>query len=60
MNNPYPTGLGFGGAAAERIKVKLAEMAAENARRVPCALCGLHILPEDMPRHVAICHGDEG
>jgi hypothetical protein len=60
MTNPYPTGLNFGGPPAQRIKTKLAEMAAENARRVPCAECGLQILPEDMPRHVAICHGDEG
>jgi hypothetical protein len=56
MNNPYPTGI----ASTQRIQVKLAEMAVENARRVPCALCKLQILPEDMSRHVAICHGDEG
>jgi hypothetical protein len=55
MNNPYPTGI----ASTQRIQVKLAPMAAENARRVPCAQCQLQIPPEDMPRHVAICHGDE-
>jgi len=59
MNNPFPTGLSFGGAAAERIKGKLAEMAADNARRVRCDRCDLTILPENMPRHVAIVHGDD-
>lgn len=58
MNNPFPTGLSFGGAAADRIKGKLAEMAAENARRVRCAQCELMILPENMQRHVEIVHGE--
>jgi hypothetical protein len=60
MNNPFPTGLSFGGASAQRIKGKLAKLAAVNARRIPCKQCDLAILPEDMPRHVAICHGNEG
>lgn len=59
MNNPYPTGLSFGGAAAERIKGELTKLAAENARRVPCPHCELAVLPENMGRHVAICHGDD-
>lgn len=59
MNNPFHTGLSFGGAAAERIKGKLVEMAADNARRVRCAQCELMILPENMQRHVDICHGGE-
>ena len=59
MNNPFPTSLSFGGAAAERIKGKLAEMAAENARRVRYAQCELMILPENMSRHVEIVHGED-
>lgn len=60
MNNPYPTVLSFGGQAADHIKAKLAEMATENARRVPCPHCDLMILPETLERHVALCHdGDE-
>jgi hypothetical protein len=58
MSNPYPTGLNFGGASAQRIKGKLSKLATENARRVPCAQCDLLILPEGMGRHVAIVHGD--
>lgn len=57
--NPYPTGLAFGGAAAQRLQRRLAVQARENARRVPCPVCALKILPENMNRHVAIVHGDE-
>lgn len=57
--NPYPTGLAFGGAAARRLQRRLAAKAQENARRVPCRHCELLILPETMPRHLAVVHDIE-
>lgn len=59
MNNPYPAGLAFGGAAAQRLQRLTANKARENARRVPCAHCGLAILPEGMERHLTVVHGDD-
>lgn len=35
---------------------QLAALARENARRVKCDHCELMILPENMDRHVRICH----
>ena len=55
-NNPYPTGLAFGGAAAQRLQARLGAQAKENARRVPCPHCTLAILPENMGRHLLIVH----
>ncbi len=58
-NNPYPTGLNFGGAAAQRLEALLQVKAAENARRIPCSHCGLMILPETMRRHTDIVHDED-
>jgi hypothetical protein len=57
--NPYPTGLRFGGAAAQRLERRLGKLAVENTRRVRCDQCDLMILPENMSRHLAIVHGDD-
>lgn len=35
---------------------QLAALARENARRVKCGQCDLRILPENMDRHVSLCH----
>lgn len=57
--NPYSTGYHFGGPAAQRLQQRLKPLARENARRVPCNRCGLHVLPEGMARHLSIVHDDE-
>lgn len=58
--NPFGNGLNFGGEKAENIRATLARLAAQNARRIPCEHCTLSILPEDMPRHLAVVHDIEG
>lgn len=54
--NPYPVGLNFGGAAAQRMSRQLHSVAEQNARRVPCPECDLRILPEQLARHIEIVH----
>ena len=41
---------------ATREHPAIARLKAENARRVKCAHCDLRILPENMDRHVWLCH----
>jgi len=58
--NPFGNGLNFGGVKADAFRSKLSRLEAENARRIPCEHCTLSILPEDMPRHLAVVHDEEG
>lgn len=51
-----PHGWKFGGAAAQRAQRAAATMARDNARRVPCADCGLAVLPENLARHRELVH----
>jgi len=59
--NPFPTGLNFGGPAAERLERALAAVARENARRVPCPApgCALNVLPENLRHHLDTVHGED-
>lgn len=51
-------GHNFGGSAAMRHRDQLRALSRENARRVPCKLCTLRILPEDMGRHLDVVHDE--
>lgn len=56
--NQFGNGLNFGGLKSRDYRITLAHLTAENARRVRCGHCALAILPENMPRHLAIVHDE--
>ena len=56
---PYSPGLAFGGQRARKMMSRLADVVADNARRVPCEHCGLSILPENMGNHLSVVHDVE-
>lgn len=50
---------GLSPATERRMSQALAAVRAENHRRVPCPQCKLAVLPENMPRHIAIVHDED-
>lgn len=51
-------GYNFGGERAHQMQALLADVRAENRRRVPCPRCGLALLPEAQASHDALHHNE--
>jgi hypothetical protein len=53
------SGYNFNGPKARALKGKLSLVTAQNAKRVPCSICGIGILPGAMQAHTETVHGDD-
>ena len=53
------SGLAFMSPRTVEAAGKLKGVAAENARRQPCGICGLAVLPENMARHHERFHAED-
>jgi len=49
----------FRGEREKMVETGLSRVDAENARRIPCPICNLAILPEGMDRHHELHHADD-
>lgn len=56
-----PTGQGYNfmGPRAIALQTTLERVERENLRRVPCSICTLRILPENMEKHIRQVHEED-
>lgn len=59
MNRATRANYVFRGERERMVDSGLSRVEAENARRIPCPICNLAVLPERMDYHNGLHHADD-